>query len=144
MVKVAVDDQRQIKHKKTLPQVEIPHVGTARSIYPNILADSEVPQSEKELKRLEDDAIFLMMADTDAPAQALAITLFHIVNNSNVYDRLKEELLTIPDPNTVPTLQQFKKLPYLVSSDLFPGLYSLSLMRSRLQLSEKVSVSHQS
>lgn len=134
MVRVAIDNNWQIQHSdKVLAQAKIPQIGPARSMYPNILADSEIPQSEKELTRLEDDAIFLMMAGTDAPAQALAITLFHILNNPNVYARLKEELFTISDPDTVSTLEQFQRLPYLVSNFLFIARYFLSLTKSRLQ-----------
>lgn len=62
-----------------------------------------------------------MMAGTDAPAQAIAITLFHILNNPNVYDRLKKTLFTIPNSNTVPTLEQLQSLPYLVSSNSLIG-----------------------
>jgi cytochrome P450 len=87
-----------------------------KAIYPTILADPEVPESEKDLLRLQDDAIFLMVAGTDLPAQALAITMFHILNNPKVYQKLKEELFSgIPDINTTPTLEELERLPYLVS-----------------------------
>jgi hypothetical protein len=87
-----------------------------KAIYPTILADPEVPESEKDLSRLQDDAIFLMVAGTDLPAQALAITMFHILNNPKVYQKLKEELFSgIPDINTTPTLEELERLPYLVS-----------------------------
>ncbi|KAJ6030653.1 uncharacterized protein N7446_000284 [Penicillium canescens] len=85
-----------------------------KAIYPTILADPEVPESEKDLLRLQDDAIFLMVAGTDLPAQALAITMFHILNNTKVYQKLKEELFSgIPDINTTPTLDELERLPYL-------------------------------
>ncbi|CAI7578735.1 unnamed protein product [Penicillium pancosmium] len=132
MVGVALNDHWQIQHsEKVLPQAEIPQIVRSRSMYPNILADSEIPQSEKELTRLEDDAIFLMMAGTDAPAQAIAITLFHVLNNPNVYDRLKEELFTIPDSNKVPTLEQFQHLPYLTAT-IREGLRLSSVVTTRL------------
>lgn len=98
-------------------------IGTVKSTYTNNLADPEIPQSENGLERLEDDAIFLMMIGTDAPAQALAITLFHILNNPKVYERLKEELFTTPDSTTVPT-----------------GLRLLSIVTTRLPRSPRDEV----
>lgn len=102
------------KHKnastKLLSEPTIP------SIYQTVLADPTVPQSEKDPRRLEDDAIFLMMAGTDAPAQVLAITLFHILNSPEVYKKLQAELISgIPDLRTIPSLKNLEKISYLVS-----------------------------
>lgn len=86
------------------------------AIYPAILADPEIPPSENTPSRLGDDAIFLMMAGTDAPAQAMAISMFHILNTPEVHQRLKRELFNgFPDINTMPTLEELESIPYMVS-----------------------------
>ncbi|CAI7605748.1 unnamed protein product [Penicillium manginii] len=105
---------------------------TSRAIYPTILADKEVPQSEKSLKRLQDDAIFLMIAGTDAPSQALAITIFHILNNPKVCEKLKYELFSRkPDIKSPATIAELEKLPYL-SSVIREGLRISSVVTTRL------------
>ncbi|KAJ6151045.1 hypothetical protein N7470_007639 [Penicillium chermesinum] len=105
---------------------------TQKAVYPSILADPSVPSSEKELSRLQDDAIFLMMAATDAPAQVLAITLFHILNNPAVYARLKEELFSALDnAREVPTFEQLENIPYL-NAVVREGLRLSSVVTTRL------------
>ncbi|KAE8381597.1 benzoate 4-monooxygenase cytochrome P450 [Aspergillus bertholletiae] len=102
------------------------------AIYPTILADPDVPESEKQSRRLEDDAIFLMMAGTDAPSQAIAITMFHILNNPRVYQKLKEELFeNTTEWNTIHTLSQLEQLPYLTAT-IKEGLRISSIVTTRL------------
>lgn len=85
-------------------------------IYHAVLSDPSVPSDEKCHARLEDDALFLMMASTDAPSQALAITMFHILNTRSVYNTLREELFSaIPKLVTPLTLEALEPLPYLAS-----------------------------
>lgn len=93
-----------------------PFLDSPKAIYPGILSDPDIPLIEKSQSRLEDDAIFLMFAGTDAPSQTSAITLFHLINNPAKYQRLKNELLTaIPDAKAIPSLYQLKQISYLVS-----------------------------
>ncbi|KAJ5568242.1 hypothetical protein N7450_010728 [Penicillium hetheringtonii] len=99
---------------------------TPKAIYPAILADSSIPLIEKSQSRLEDDAIFLMLAGTDAPSQTCAITIFHLLNNPSTYRRLKSELLAaIPDSKKIPTLRELEEIPYL-------GLRLASVVTTRL------------
>lgn len=94
-----------------------------KSIYPTILRNEKVPTNEKELDRLADDAIFLIIAGTDAPAQALAITMFHILNNPQVYRRLKDELnKTLPGVSGPTSLSALERLPYLVMNLTCPTM----------------------
>lgn len=93
-----------------------PFLNTQKAIYPAVMADPDIPLLEKSQSRLEDDAIFLMLAGTDAPSQTSAITLFHLINNQTIYQRLKDEVLAaIPDVTHVPSLQELEQIPYLVS-----------------------------
>ncbi|KAJ5923338.1 cytochrome P450 [Penicillium verhagenii] len=93
-----------------------------KAIYPEMLANDRVPPSEKEIKRLEDDAIFFLLAASDAPSQALAITVFHILDNPEVLQKLKDELYhSFPDDDIIPSLDELEPLPYL-SAVLKEGL----------------------
>jgi cytochrome P450 len=109
--------RQQIKEmvRKALAQAGKTRAEANKSIYPSILDSEKVPASEKEFSRCADDAIFLMVAGTDAPAQALAITMFHILNNTEVHQRLTSELRTaFPDVTKPPSLDRLKQLPYMV------------------------------
>jgi cytochrome P450 len=80
-----------------------------------------VPLLEKSHSLLEDDAIFLMRAGTDAPSHTIAMTMFHILNNPTTYQRLKEELFAaIPDVTVTPNMDQLEQIPYLVCDGVIP------------------------
>ena len=109
---------KAIKHHETINDNNSKHLSPSvpNAIYPAILADPEIPPSENTSSRLGDDAIFLMMAGTDAPAQVMAISMFHILNTPEVHQRLKTELFNgFPDINTMPTLEELESIPYVVS-----------------------------
>ncbi|KAF9894789.1 hypothetical protein FE257_004410 [Aspergillus nanangensis] len=83
------------------------------AVIPRILGSDKVPPEEKQLARLADEVAFLQTAGTDAPSQALAISMYHILNNPNVLARLKAELTTaFPTDRPDPTWSQLEKLPY--------------------------------
>ncbi|KAE8313107.1 cytochrome P450 [Aspergillus transmontanensis] len=94
--------------------------------------DPDVPASEKESSRLEDDAVLLMIAGTDAPSQATSITFFHILINPKAYEKLRVELFeNIPEMATGSTIHQLKQLPYL-SARIKEGLRLSSNITTRL------------
>ncbi|KAE8350007.1 benzoate 4-monooxygenase cytochrome P450 [Aspergillus coremiiformis] len=134
-VRIVMEDHRQLEKTEKMPPVPVNHDPATRTrdaIYPAILANPEVPPSEKEIQRLEDDAMFLMMAGTDAPAQALAITVFHILNNPDVHRKVRAELFAnIPDRGTIPTLALLEQLPYL-NATIREGLRISSIVTTRL------------
>lgn len=85
-----------------------------RSIFYDILDNDQLPDGEKELPRLIDEAKFLLVAGTDAPSQVLALTMFHVLDNQDVYQHLREELmLAIPDKKACPSWDKLERLPYL-------------------------------
>lgn len=111
MVKQAIQDQRDgildNEQKK-------------RAIYPAMLANDKLPASEKETKRLQDEATFFMLAASDAPSQALAITTFHILDNPEVLGKLRDELFSaFPVFTGILSLDELEPLPYLVGKPIF-------------------------
>jgi cytochrome P450 len=106
MVKRAIQDQKDGK---------LDDEQKKRAIYPAMLANDKVPPSEKKAKRLQEDATFFMLAASDAPSEALAITSFHILDNPEVLRRLKDELFSaFPEVTSIPSLDELERLPYLV------------------------------
>ncbi|KAK2743929.1 hypothetical protein FQN57_004552 [Myotisia sp. PD_48] len=103
-----------------------------KPIFLAIANDPKLPPYEKDLHRLEDEAIFLLVAGVDAPSQVLAITMFHVLRNPDVFQKLNSELLSaIPDPKIIPSLAKLESLPYL-SAVIKEGLRLSAVVTSRL------------
>lgn len=89
-------------------------------IFSELMHNEKHPAAERTFNRLKDDALFLMVAGTDAPSQALAIMLYHILNNREVHEKLREELVyALPDARSDPSLAVLENIPYLVSQSRF-------------------------
>lgn len=74
-----------------------------------------LPESEKDSKRLRQEAHLIMVAGTDTTATTLASIVYHLIANPNVLRKLKAELeIAMPDPEAPPTIAQVETLPYLV------------------------------
>jgi cytochrome P450 len=102
---------------------ERPFVKTSNIIYPAILANLDIPLLEKSQSRLEDNTIFLIFTGTDAPSQTIAITIFHILNNLTIYQKLKKELFAaIPDITATLCIDQLEQIPYLVYGNVISCL----------------------
>ncbi|KAM3537524.1 hypothetical protein ARSEF1564_009556 [Beauveria bassiana] len=89
-----------------------------RTVFQDIL-QSKLPQHEKLPARLAAEANLLLIAGTETTARALSISLFHILDNPWVLNRLREELSTCA-PNTRPSVAVLSALPFLVSTP-FPS-----------------------
>lgn len=80
----------------------------------NALLDSDLPPQEAAPVRLQHEAISVVGAGLETTKWALTVGCFYILDNQVVLARLKEELETaIPDPATLPRLQELQRLPYL-------------------------------
>ncbi|GAQ36803.1 cytochrome P450 [Aspergillus tubingensis] len=103
-----------------------------KPIYPAILNNEKVPEDEKRLARLTDDAIFLVQAGTDAPGRALVLTLYYILRDPEVHKKLRSELCAAwPDATMEPGLIALEQLPYFTAV-LKEGLRLSSLVSTRL------------
>lgn len=80
----------------------------------NALLDANLPPQETSPKRLEHEAISVIGAGLETTKWALTVASFYILDNPAVLARLKEELhMAIPDPASIPRLQELQRLPYL-------------------------------
>ncbi|KAF3491771.1 benzoate 4-monooxygenase cytochrome P450 [Arthroderma uncinatum] len=108
------------------------HGTKEQCIFSEMMNNERLPLLERKLGRLIDDAKFLLGAGTDAPSQAMAITMFHILNNGPVYQKLQEELnCALPEPQANPSLVMLEQLPYLTAV-IKEGLRISALVTSRL------------
>ncbi|KAJ5740178.1 cytochrome P450 [Penicillium malachiteum] len=81
-----------------------------KSVYEAVLDDPNLPDSQKALKRLEEEGSLLVLAGAESPASTLNIIFFHLLSNPNILTTLRAELKNVPSPAGWTELD---KLPYL-------------------------------
>lgn len=64
---------------------------------------------------IRDEILTLLSAGNDTTGISTMVTLFNVVNNTAVHDRLLAELKTVmPEPESYCPYSELEKLPYLV------------------------------
>lgn len=89
-----------------------------RTIFHELLTSEAVQAgaTPPSVDDMTDIALTIMVAAAAATGNALSITTFHVLNNRDIYHRLREELLAAyPDETTPMNWADLEKLPYLVS-----------------------------
>lgn len=85
------------------------------------LVSPSVPSHDKTLDRLKDESALLLGAGTETTARAIAVSMFHLMNNKEMGQRLREELKTVlKTPLSKVSWADLEKLPYLVGATMFP------------------------
>jgi cytochrome P450 len=81
------------------------------------LLSSEIPESEKSIKRLQAESMIFLLAGTLAGAHTLTFVVFYVLANPDIEKRLRAELapaFTASDGGMrMPTWAELEKLPYL-------------------------------
>lgn len=85
-----------------------------RTVFHELL-QSNLPPEELSVERLKHEAASITGAGIDTTKTTLALATFHILDNSSVLKRLREELKTrIPHANeAMPPLHELESLPFL-------------------------------
>ncbi|KAK8066221.1 cytochrome P450 [Apiospora hydei] len=80
----------------------------------NELINSNLPAEEKTVERLRQEGVSVVTGGIETTSTALTKTLFYILNNPAVRDRVCAELQTVfPGPRQTPPLHVLESLPYL-------------------------------
>lgn len=83
------------------------------TIFQEVL-ESDLPEREKTLDRLEDEAFGVMGAGTETTAWALTTAAYHLISQPGKMTRLQDELkVALPDPTAPLDWLHLEKLPYL-------------------------------
>ncbi|KAJ5085427.1 benzoate 4-monooxygenase cytochrome P450, partial [Penicillium argentinense] len=78
------------------------------------LTADDIPEEEKTLDRLDDEASVLFGAGTETTARTLSIACFYLAKDPKLMERLRGELkLVMPSPESRPTWSQLEQLPIL-------------------------------
>ena len=79
------------------------------------LTDSSVPPKERSPRRIEDEALMLILGGTETTARALTVAAFYLYQNKPLIMKIRKELRPImPTPATEASWTQLEQLPYLV------------------------------
>lgn len=90
-----------------------------RTIFMEIL-DSSLPPQEKSIGRLNAEAFLTLGAGTDPMTRNLTVTIYHLLANPDILERVHEELKTVmPRPDSPVTVADLESLPLLVRMPLF-------------------------
>lgn len=84
------------------------------SVIIGALEDPSIPEQEKTLNRLIDEGMTIVFAGTETTARSITITIFHLLNNKALLQRLRQELKTIPKTDGRYSLKDLESLPFLV------------------------------
>jgi cytochrome P450 len=103
---------KQITDIKTGANTSNQHLSHA-TIFHEIL-DSKLPEAEKTVRRLSDEAEVLVLAGTLTTAWTLDLSTFYLLRTPSALRRLKAELhAAIPDRSQPTPLVTLEQLPYL-------------------------------
>jgi cytochrome P450 len=105
------------------------------------LLESDMPQHEKSLVRLTDEASAVLGAGTETTSWTLSVITYHLLTQPDTLARLTKELQTVvDDPKSLPQWTALEKLPYL-GAVIFEGLrlsYGVSARTSRVPTEESL------
>lgn len=94
-----------VRKAKELPE--------GKTIFHEIMR-SDIPESEKETKRVADEAVVLIIAGSDTTASTLAALMYHLLADRELLSRLKAELASVmPEPHDLPVGARLDGLPLL-------------------------------
>ncbi|OKL56835.1 hypothetical protein UA08_07929 [Talaromyces atroroseus] len=80
------------------------------------ILSSSLPDSEKTVKRLKEEAMIVVGAGTSTTSWALCVAVYHLLSKPPLLSQLKQELSeNIPERNTQLPLPQLEQLPYLTA-----------------------------
>lgn len=82
------------------------------------ILDSKLPDSDKSIPRLREEAFQVVGAGIITTAWTLSVATFHLIKNPRILRKLKEDLVSVmPDQNSsvAPPLEVLEGLPYFVA-----------------------------
>ncbi|GLA72083.1 hypothetical protein AtubIFM55763_002601 [Aspergillus tubingensis] len=109
---VALDTEDLVRQKIREVQKSTPKKST---LVETLTTTDSLPDEEKQIERIKDECLLFVFAGTETTARALAVTIYHMLNNTEIYHRLFEEVKQVMVNRTdYPTWAQLEALPYLV------------------------------
>lgn len=80
------------------------------------LLNNDLPESEKELQRVVEEAVLIVGAGQLTTADVLSVIFYQLIKNPEKLKALRDELdKAIPDPTNIPSYSKLEQLPYLTA-----------------------------
>ena len=80
------------------------------------ILQSNLPDSDKTVSHLSEEALVLIGAGTSTSSRVLAVATYHLIANPRILTKMKAELkLAIPNPKASVPIEVLENLPYLVA-----------------------------
>ncbi|KAL9619844.1 MAG: hypothetical protein Q9160_005584 [Pyrenula sp. 1 TL-2023] len=118
-VQPAVADLLELRgsfEKKITRIIQAKNAGdpASKSVIIEALDDARIPPQERRMGRLVDEGQVILFAGTENSARALAIGVFHLLENRALLARVRDDLAPLAGiPDEELTLQSLEGLPYL-------------------------------
>ncbi|KAL7943922.1 cytochrome P450 [Trichoderma barbatum] len=135
------DDRPQLEREK-------PHGGSAKismqrppTLF-HAIERSTLPPHEKNATRLQQEGATMLFAGSETTARLLAHTIFHILDNPDILQKIRGEILEAVADNKIPDLKVLEKLPWLTAS-VRESLRLRAATTSRLPLVSKTKLTYQ-
>lgn len=101
---------------QVLAQPNTDYQELSHSVLFHEILNSKLPDSDKTVGRLREEAFQVVGAGIITTAWTLGVATFHLLANPRILRRLKMDLaLAIPDPNSSVPLEVLEGLPYFVA-----------------------------
>lgn len=79
------------------------------------ICESSLPPAEKEARRIAHEAVVVIAAGSETTSRVLSITMYHLLANPDILERLQKEIMTVmPDAAVIPSAKAIEELPYMV------------------------------
>ncbi|KAJ5675330.1 hypothetical protein N7462_008227 [Penicillium macrosclerotiorum] len=105
------------------------------------LTDPSLPIEERTLRRIQDEALEVLLAGTETTGSTLTKAIYYLLENQDMWHRLQEELKqVIPSPKATAAWSDLEKLPYLtgVVNEALRLSYGLIIRLPRIAPNEEL------
>lgn len=93
-----------------------PHQSISHPVIFYDILQSKLPESEKTVDRLSEEALTMISAGTMTTSLILSVAMYHLIASPRILRKLRAELkLTITDPATIVPIEVLESLPYLAA-----------------------------
>ncbi|EXJ70972.1 uncharacterized protein A1O5_05965 [Cladophialophora psammophila CBS 110553] len=111
--RMQADFRKQITAMKEGKMDDLIKESSHPTVFQELISGS-MPPSEKETRRLQDEAQLVVAAGVTTTGWALSTATFHLLNNPHTLAKLRAELESaMPDPTAPLSWSELEKLPYL-------------------------------
>jgi cytochrome P450 len=85
------------------------------SVFHHLLSTTTIPEPEKRTSRLQAESMVILIAGTFTSAHTLSMTVYHVLSEPRIGDRLREDLREVMAgyPARYPQWMVLEKIPYL-------------------------------